>query len=302
MWLCLGLAGAVRVPSAVHSVVTGVPVALTPWTGGGHPTAARLAGSVLRPGPEPGLLQRKPRILTTGPPGNPRFSSEERHSSWYRSCLLSHQFLSFLNVPREQTQATPPSLYLTPLQLPARFSAPLHSGLPEIAGTGCLLQTSFPMLPATLCNSWPPCRRSPPVTPLSPFHWPSQQPWTHLASLTLEAPSFLAIFCRCCFIKLLSCVRLFATPWTAAHQASLSITSSQSLLKLMSIESVMASNHLILRRPLLLLPPIPPSITFHFHALEKAVATHSSVLAWRIPGTGEPGGLQSMGLHRVGHD
>ena len=42
--------------------------------------------------------------------------------------------------------------------------------------------------------------------------------------------------------------------------------------------------------------------TFHFHALEKEMATHSSVLAWRIPGMGEPGGLLSMGLHRVGHD
>ena len=42
--------------------------------------------------------------------------------------------------------------------------------------------------------------------------------------------------------------------------------------------------------------------TFHFHALEKEMAPHSSVLAWRIPGTGEPGGLPSMGLHRVGHD
>ena len=42
--------------------------------------------------------------------------------------------------------------------------------------------------------------------------------------------------------------------------------------------------------------------TFHFHALEKEMATHSSVLAWRIPGTGEPGGLLSMGSHRVGHD
>ena len=41
---------------------------------------------------------------------------------------------------------------------------------------------------------------------------------------------------------------------------------------------------------------------FHFHALEKEMATHSSVLAWRIPWTGEPGGLPSMGLHRVGHD
>ena len=44
------------------------------------------------------------------------------------------------------------------------------------------------------------------------------------------------------------------------------------------------------------------TFTFHFHALEKELATHSSVLAWRNPGTGEPGGLLSMGLHRVGHD
>ena len=44
------------------------------------------------------------------------------------------------------------------------------------------------------------------------------------------------------------------------------------------------------------------TFTFHFHALEKAMATHSSVLAWRIPGRGEPGGLLSMGSHRVGHD
>ena len=44
------------------------------------------------------------------------------------------------------------------------------------------------------------------------------------------------------------------------------------------------------------------TFTFHFHALEKEMATHSSVLAWRIPGTGEPGGLLCMGSHRVGHD
>ena len=58
----------------------------------------------------------------------------------------------------------------------------------------------------------------------------------------------------------LSCVRLLATPWIAAHQASLSITNSRSSLRLTSIESVMPSSHLILCRPLLLLPPIPPSI------------------------------------------
>ena len=61
-------------------------------------------------------------------------------------------------------------------------------------------------------------------------------------------------------VQSLSCVRLFATPWTAAHQASLSITNSQSLLKLMSIKLVMPSNHLILCHPFLLLPPIFPSI------------------------------------------
>ena len=61
-------------------------------------------------------------------------------------------------------------------------------------------------------------------------------------------------------IQSLSHVRLFATPWIAAYQASLSITNSRSLFKPMSIESVMPSSHLILYRPLLLLPPIPPSI------------------------------------------
>ena len=61
-------------------------------------------------------------------------------------------------------------------------------------------------------------------------------------------------------VQLLSRVRLFATPWTAAHQASLSITNSQSLLKLMSIETVMPSNHLILCHPLLHSPSIFPSI------------------------------------------
>ena len=61
-------------------------------------------------------------------------------------------------------------------------------------------------------------------------------------------------------VQLLSHVRLFATPWIAAHQASLSITNTQSLPKLMSIESVMPSSHLILYRPFLLLPPIRPSI------------------------------------------
>ena len=61
-------------------------------------------------------------------------------------------------------------------------------------------------------------------------------------------------------VQLLSRVRLFATPWIAAHQASLSITNSRSSLRLAPIESMMPSSHLILCRPLLLLPPVPPRI------------------------------------------
>ena len=66
--------------------------------------------------------------------------------------------------------------------------------------------------------------------------------------------------CHGFVVQLLSCVQLFVTPWTAAHQASLSITNSWSLLKLMSIELGVPSNHLILCRPLLLPPSIFPSI------------------------------------------
>ena len=61
-------------------------------------------------------------------------------------------------------------------------------------------------------------------------------------------------------VQSLSCVRLFATSWIAAHQASLSITNSWSSIKLTSIDSVMPPSHLVLCYPLLLLPPIPPSI------------------------------------------
>ena len=75
-------------------------------------------------------------------------------------------------------------------------------------------------------------------------------------------------------VQLLSYVQLFATPWTAVLQASLSTTSSQNLLKLMSIELVMPSNHLILCCPLLLLPPIFPSIR---------VFANESVLHIRCP-------------------
>ena len=84
------------------------------------------------------------------------------------------------------------------------------------------------------------------LMPFSPFAWKNKVYIFYLKAAFSSVQS-------------LSCVQLFATPRTAAHQASLSITNSQSLLKLLSIESVMPSNHLILCRPLLL-PSIFPSI------------------------------------------
>ena len=83
---------------------------------------------------------------------------------------------------------------------------------------------------------------------------------------------FWSIVAVCCSVA--SCVRLFATLWTVAHQASLSITNSQSLLKLISIRSVMPSNHLLLCRPLLFPPSIFPSLR---------VFSHESALRIRWP-------------------
>ena len=84
------------------------------------------------------------------------------------------------------------------------------------------------------------------------------RPLTHLTGKACRQSSWHAVVSQS--VQSLSRVRLFATPWTAVHQASLSIINSRSLLKLTSIESVMPSNHLILCHPLLLLPPIFPSI------------------------------------------
>ena len=86
--------------------------------------------------------------------------------------------------------------------------------------------------------------------------------------------SAIALLIPLSLFSLVQSLRLFATPWTAAYQASLSITNSRSLLKLISIESVMPSNHLILCRPLLLLPSIFPSIK---------VFSNESVLCIRWP-------------------
>ena len=111
-------------------------------------------------------------------------------------------------------------------------------------------------------------------------------------------------------VQSLSRVRLFATPWTAARQASLSITNSQSLPKLTSIESVMPSSHLILCCSLLLLPPTPPSIrvfsnesTLHmrwpkywsFSFNVNPSNEHSGLISFRMYWIS----LQSRGLSRV---
>ena len=100
------------------------------------------------------------------------------------------------------------------------------------------------------------------------LHWQ----WILYHCVTWENPQMHPV--QFSSVQSLSCVRLFATPWIRAHQASLSITNSRSLLKLMSIESVMPSSHLILCRPLLLLSPIPPSIR---------VFSNESILLMRCP-------------------
>ena len=84
--------------------------------------------------------------------------------------------------------------------------------------------------------------------------------WEGLGGKSLGVVIWLEVSVQFSSFQSLSCVRLFVTPWTAACQASLSITNSHSLLKLMSIEFVMPSNHIILCRPLLLPPSIFPSI------------------------------------------
>ena len=99
-------------------------------------------------------------------------------------------------------------------------------------------------------------------------------------------------------VQSLSHVLLFATPWTAAGEGNGNPTPV--LLPGKShgrepgrLQSMGSKSRTLLN---------DFTFTFHFHALEKEMATHSSVLAWRIPGMAEPGGLRSMGSHRVGHD
>ena len=107
------------------------------------------------------------------------------------------------------------------------------------------------------------------------FLWDWNENW-HFSVLwpLLSFPNLLTYSVLFSSVQLLSHVRLFATPWNTARQASLSITNFRSSLRLTSIESVMPSSHLILYPPLLLLPPIPPSIRF---------SSNESTLSMRWP-------------------
>ena len=112
-------------------------------------------------------------------------------------------------------------------------------------------------------------------------------------------------------VQLLSRVQFFVTPWTAADQASLSITNSRSLPKLMPIESVMPSSHVILCHPLLLLPPIPPSIRVFsnestlcmrwpkYWSFRSASVLSMNTQEWSPLGWTGWISLQSQGLSRV---
>ena len=104
--------------------------------------------------------------------------------------------------------------------------------------------------------------------------WWKYSPWGRNKSDMTER---LTYFFLIVVVQLLSCVWLSVTPWTAARQASLSFSISQSLLKLMSIESVMPSNHLVLCHPLLLLPSIFPSIGVFSVVLALHILVHLSL-------------------------
>ena len=148
-----------------------------------------------------------------------------------------------------------------------------------------------------------PCGQREGQSPGSPSLQKTCSPWRSLILLDGLEPNCLSQVIQFSSVQSHSRVRLFATPWIAVHQALLSITNSQSSLKLMPIKSVMPSIHLIPCRPLLLLPPIPPSI--------RVFASESTLhMRWPkywsfsfsiSPSKEQPGliSLQSKGLSRV---
>ena len=141
---------------------------------------------------------------------------------------------------------------------------------------------------------------------LQPSHWIGSVFWelfTYQSPALYSQSQYISTFLHFSSVQLLSHVRLFATPWIAARQASLSITNSRSSPKLTCIESVMPSSHLILCHPLLLLPPIPPSIRVFSNesTLRMKWPKYWSFSSSISPSNEHPGliSLQSKGLTRV---
>ena len=172
--------------------------------------------------------------------------------------------------------------------------------------------------PGRFPGGYPSCRRFPHLEVRYDNHWPYR---SVCVISQFESPNPHSSYQRLSHtfgnartnqsVQSLSRVRLFATPWTAARQASLSIINSQSLLKLMSIESVIPSNHLILCRPLFFLPSIPPSIrvfsnesALHirwpkYWSFSFNISPSMNIQGWSPLGWTGWISLQSKGLSRV---
>ena len=186
--------------------------------------------------------------------------------AWWEAklhCVNTPSVLTY--IPSQQITPTPECegesvTHFSCIQL---FCDPMHCRLPGSSVHG-ILQARILEWVANFSrgSSWP--RDWPGSLALQADSLPSEPPGKPHIRTSVQFSS----------VQLLSHVRLYVTPWTAAYQASLSITNSQSLLKLMSIEPVMPSNHLILCCPLLLLPSIFPSIR---------VFSNESVLHMRWP-------------------
>ena len=184
-----------------------------------------------------------------------------------KSGLVSHLQLLSLLVLRQFSSVAQPCLTLCD---PMNHSTP---GLPVVHQLPELTQTHVHWVSDAIQPSHPLSSPSSPALNLS-----QHQVFSYKSALLISIVySLTCLLSQFSSVQLLSRIQLFATPWIAEHQASLSITNSRSSLRLMSIESVMPPTHFILCRPLILLPPIPPSIR---------VFSNESTLRLRWPSTG----------------
>ena len=162
---------------------------------------------------------------------------------------------------------------------------PVLHRLLELAQThvhrvGDAIQPSHPLL--ALCL-WPSTSHSPNFVCPCPSSVLSLYPLQPIITiLTVSEKILFCLLFALVVVQLLSCVWLYATPWTAVCQASLSFTISWSLLKLMSIELMMSSSHLILCHPLLLLPSVFPSIQTTLHATLRVCRFLKRQVRWSV--------------------